>query len=92
MNYAFAQSVLFKVYGNNLQETGHLTKGHICLTEMDRISANDGKCSLLYGELLPRGANKVSTLLSQFCGHVLLSHFLSFLTGNGIRASQCIRW
>ena len=26
-DYAFAQSVLFKVYGSTVQETGHKTKG-----------------------------------------------------------------
>jgi hypothetical protein len=59
VDYAFAQSVLFKIYGNNIQETGHLTKGHTCLTETDRQVAQQVKGSLLYGELLPRGANKV---------------------------------
>jgi hypothetical protein len=57
--YAFAQSVLFKIYGNSVQETGHLTKGHVCLTDSDRQQAQHVKVSLLYGELLPRGANKV---------------------------------
>jgi hypothetical protein len=55
--------VLFKVYGNAVQETGHLTKGHVCLTEQDRITAQYLKGSLLYGELLPRGANKVRILI-----------------------------
>ena len=27
LDYAFAQSVLFKVYGSTVQETGHKTKG-----------------------------------------------------------------
>lgn len=34
--FAFAQSVLFKIYGGAVQETGHKTKGHSCLTERDR--------------------------------------------------------
>ncbi len=59
VEYAFAQSVLFKIYGNSVQETGHLTKGHVCLTDSDRSHAQHDKVSLLYGELLPRGANKV---------------------------------
>jgi hypothetical protein len=59
LDYAFAQSVLFKIYGGLIQETGHKTRGHVCLTENDRDSARSGKNSLLYGELLPRGANKV---------------------------------
>lgn len=52
--------MLFKVYGNAIQETGHLTKGHVCLTDEDRAQAVYAKGSLLYGELLPRGANRVS--------------------------------
>jgi hypothetical protein len=63
LDYAFAQSVLFKIFGNSIQETGHLTKGHTCLTEADRLNAQYVKSSLLYGELLPRGANKVCTVL-----------------------------
>ena len=57
-DYAFAQSVLFKLHGRTVQETGHKTKGHICLTKDDRESSKVGKGSLLYGELLPRGANR----------------------------------
>ncbi len=62
LDYAFAQSVLFKIYGNAVQETGHLTRGHVCLTESDRLHAQFVKVSLLYGELLPRGTNKVTLL------------------------------
>lgn len=58
LDYAFAQSVLFKIFGGTIQETGHKTKGHCSLTEADRIMAKSLKGSLLYGELLPRGANK----------------------------------
>lgn len=58
LQYAFAQSVLFKIYGNSVQETGHKTRGHTCLTDHDRVLAQDTKGSLLYGELLPRGVNK----------------------------------
>lgn len=65
LEYAFAQSVLFKIYGNSIQETGHLTKGHTCLTEADREHAQHVKGSLLYGELLPRGANKVRLLFME---------------------------
>ena len=42
-----------------VQETGHRTKGHLSLTEDDRETAKSTRCSLLYGELLPRGVNKV---------------------------------
>jgi hypothetical protein len=64
LDYAYAQSALFKIYGGVVQETGHKTKGHVVLTEMDKERAKIGHGSLLYGELLPRGANKVSALLS----------------------------
>jgi len=57
-DYAFTQSVLFKVYGGVVQETGHKTRGHMSLTEYDRYIARSQKGSLLYGELLPRGVNK----------------------------------
>jgi hypothetical protein len=60
LDYAFVQSVLFKITGGSIQETGHKTKGHACLTEGDKYISKlpDAKGSLLYGELLPRGANK----------------------------------
>lgn len=35
-----------------------MTRGHVCLTESDRVNAVQSKSSLLYGELLPRGVNK----------------------------------
>lgn len=58
VDYAFAQSVLFKIFGGIVQETGHKTKGHLCLTEDDKDYSKSSKGSLLYGELLPRGVNK----------------------------------
>ena len=58
IDYAFAQSVLYKIYGTGVQETGHKTKGHICLTDDDKDCTKVVKGSLLYGELLPRGVNK----------------------------------
>ena len=33
--------------------------GHVCLTDDDKDNAKNNRGSLLYGELLPRGANKV---------------------------------
>ena len=57
-HYAFAQSVLFKIYGSSVQETGHKTKGHISLTSEDKDIVKSARGSLLYGELLPRGVNK----------------------------------
>ena len=58
LDYSFAQSVLFKIYGGQVQETGHKTRGHACLTDGDKTNAKFSRGSLLYGELLPRGANK----------------------------------
>jgi len=58
LDYSFAQSVLFKMYGSVIQETGHKTRGHVCLTADDRDNVKNTKGSLLYGELLPRGANR----------------------------------
>ena len=90
-DYAFAQSILFKIYGNSIQETGHLTRGHVCLTDSDRRNAVQVKSSLLYGELLPRGVNKAlgssrlaagsaSVLfdLGMGTGKVLIQAFLQF--------------
>ena len=36
LDYSFAQSVLFKITGGSIQETGHKTKGHACLTDSDK--------------------------------------------------------
>jgi hypothetical protein len=36
LDFAFAQSVLFKVFGGVIQETGHKTRGHVSLTDEDR--------------------------------------------------------
>ena len=58
IDYAFAQSVLYKIYGTGVQETGHRTKGHTCLTDEDKDCTKVVKGSLLYGELLPRVVNK----------------------------------
>jgi len=41
-----------------VQETGHKTKGHLCLSDDDKDYSKSLKGSLLYGELLPRGVNK----------------------------------
>lgn len=35
-----------------------MTKGHVSITDSDKLVAQQLKISLLYGELLPRGANK----------------------------------
>lgn len=91
LDFAFAQSVLFKVYGSVIQETGHKTRGHICLTEDDKDWVAQNKGSFLYGELLPRGANKAfgierlnlsnaSTLfdLGMGTGKILVQAFLQY--------------
>jgi hypothetical protein len=56
--YAIAQSIMHRIYGNKIQETGHRTTGHLCVTDDDRKHANSTRGSLLYGELLPRGVNR----------------------------------
>ncbi|CAM9569065.1 unnamed protein product, partial [Ectocarpus fasciculatus] len=58
LDYAFTQSVLFKVYGSTIQETGYRTRGHNSLTKADRKHALNSKGSFLYGEFLPRGVDK----------------------------------
>jgi len=91
IEYAFAQSVLFKIYGGVVQETGHKTKGHLSLTDGDREIAKNMKGSLLYGELLSRGVNKAldsqhldaasHTVLYELgmgTGKVLIQAFLQF--------------
>jgi len=56
--YVKAQSTLHECYGRRVQETGHKTIGHTCVTEEDKRTACEHHGSLLYGELLPRGVNK----------------------------------
>jgi len=58
LDYAKAQSTIHRVYGNKIQETGHRTEGHTCVSEEDKAMARTTKGSLLYGELLPRGVNR----------------------------------
>ena len=36
LDFSFAQSVLFKIFGGGVQETGHKTRGHVSLTDQDR--------------------------------------------------------
>ena len=36
LDFSFAQSVLFKIFGGVIQETGHKTRGHVSLTDQDR--------------------------------------------------------
>lgn len=89
LQYAYAQSILSKICG--LQETGHKTRGHISVTDFDKERTHNGRSSLLYGELLPRGCNKAfsnnrlaveySTCLFDLgcgTGKVLLQAFLQF--------------
>ena len=81
VDYAFAQSVLFKVYGSVIQETGHKTKGHVCVTDSDRDTAKTNKGSLLYGELLPRGANKAFGAGHLNCSEARVLYDLGMGTG-----------
>jgi len=57
--YLLAQSVVHACFGNATQQVGYRTDGHLCVTEQDRIIAHDTGSSLLYGEVLPRGCNKI---------------------------------
>ncbi|CAM9966000.1 unnamed protein product, partial [Ectocarpus sp. 8 AP-2014] len=56
--FCMALSLLHRAYGCRVQETGHKTVGHTCVTDRDKVAAREVKGSLLYGELLPRGVNK----------------------------------
>lgn len=67
LEYARAQAVIHWAYGGRIQETGHKTQGHLCVTEEDKALAKDAKSSLLYGELLPRGINK-AMVQERLCG------------------------
>lgn len=58
LSYAKSQSTIHECYGRRVQETGHKTVGHTCVTEEDKRNACESHGSLLYGELLPRGVNK----------------------------------
>ncbi|CAM9872037.1 unnamed protein product, partial [Discosporangium mesarthrocarpum] len=62
LEFCSAQALLHRSYGCRVQETGHKTVGHTCVTEKDRVAAQEVKGSLLYGELLPRGVNKAMGL------------------------------
>uniref|UniRef100_A0A6U4GL22 C2H2-type domain-containing protein n=1 Tax=Phaeomonas parva TaxID=124430 RepID=A0A6U4GL22_9STRA len=57
-DFCLAQSRLYHIYGRRVQETGHKTSGHVCITMNDKEQANAAYSCLLYGELLPRGVNK----------------------------------
>lgn len=57
--YLLAQSIVHACFGNSTQQVGYRTDGHLCVTEQDRIIAHDTGSSLLYGEVLPRGCNKL---------------------------------
>ena len=58
-NYVLAQSIVHMCFGNATQQVGYRTDGHLCITEQDRMIAHDTGSSLLYGEVLPRGCNKI---------------------------------
>ena len=83
LDYAFAQSVLFKITGGSIQETGHKTKGHVCVTEVDKASSKQpgARGSLLYGELLPGGANKAFGIAHLCCEDARVLFDLGMGTG-----------
>ena len=58
IDFTLAQSILHCVYGRKIQETGHRTEGHLCVSDFEREVAAESSSSLLYGELLPRGVNR----------------------------------
>jgi hypothetical protein len=37
LEYARAQAVVHRAYGGRIQETGHKTQGHLCVTEEDKV-------------------------------------------------------
>ena len=57
--YLIAQSLLYLTFGNSAQQVGYRTDGHVCVTDADRLLADESGSSLLYGEVLPRGVNKM---------------------------------
>ena len=83
LDYSFAQSVLFKITGGVIQETGHKTKGHLCVTEGDKVNSKlpGARGSLLYGELLPRGANKAFGRSHLNCENARVLYDLGMGTG-----------
>ena len=83
LDYSFAQSVLFKITGGVIQETGHKTKGHLCVTEGDKVNSKlpGARGSLLYGELLPRGANKAFGRSHLYCENARVLYDLGMGTG-----------
>jgi len=40
-DYARAQSIMHWAYGGKIQETGHKTQGHLCVTEQDKVIGGD---------------------------------------------------
>lgn len=66
-DYAFTQSVLFKVYGGVVQETGHKTRGHVSLTEYDRYC-----CTALLCTAAPPPDLDLRNILVYWKSHFLL--------------------
>ena len=56
--FCYSQSLLFELFGGSVQETGHRTQGHLCVTAEDKATAKRVGARLLYGEMLPRGVNR----------------------------------
>lgn len=66
--------------------------GHVCLTDDDKDNAKNNKGSLLYGELLPRGANKVRTSFIQilYVFLIFLQTFIIFLIRKVLWANSIV--
>eukprot|EP00944_MAST-04C_sp_MAST-4C-sp1_P002632 g2632.t1 len=58
-DYLIAQSLVHSAFGNSAQQVGYRTDGHMCITEQDKMMATESGSSLLYGEVLARGVNKM---------------------------------
>jgi hypothetical protein len=42
LDYARSQAMMHKAYGSKIQETGHKTQGHLCVTEQDKVGRSVG--------------------------------------------------
>lgn len=52
------ESIIQQLYGLQIEETGHVIKGHSCINRDDRNLALMAQGSLLYGEVLQSGVTK----------------------------------
>lgn len=68
-DYARAQSMMHWAYGGKIQETGHKTQGHLCVTEQDKVIERKARGG--------QGSSFLSWHMSVFI-HVVLFLCLSF--------------